>query len=84
MMILALGVWAFVRAFLVNSAAVSLDNVVLRHQLSVLQRSVSRPLRPWDCLIWVGLSQLWAGWQASLIIAQPATALACHRQGFQL
>ena len=42
-MILVLGVWAFVRAVLVNSAAVSLENVVLRHQLAVLQRSVGRP-----------------------------------------
>jgi len=32
-MIVVLGVWAFVRAVLVNSAAVSLENVVLRHQL---------------------------------------------------
>jgi hypothetical protein len=40
-MILVLGVWAFVRALLVNSAAVSLENVVLRHQLA--QRSVGRP-----------------------------------------
>jgi hypothetical protein len=42
-MILVLGVWAFVRALLVNSAAVSLENVALRHQLAVLQRSVGRP-----------------------------------------
>ena len=42
-MMLVLGVWAFVRALLVNSAAVSLENVVLRHQLAVLQRSVGRP-----------------------------------------
>jgi putative transposase len=80
-----LGVWAFVRALLVNSAAVSLENVALRHQLSVLQRSVGRPqLRRRDRLFWVGLSKLWAGWQASLVIVQPATVLAWHRQGFQL
>jgi hypothetical protein len=42
-MILVLGAWAFVRALLVNSAAVSLENVAPRHQLSVLQRSVRRP-----------------------------------------
>ena len=42
-MILVLGVWAFVRALLVNSAAVWLENVALRHQLAVLQRSVGRP-----------------------------------------
>src|SRR5262245_10363172 len=38
-MIVVLGVWAFLRALLVNSAAVSLENMALRHQLSVLQRS---------------------------------------------
>jgi putative transposase len=84
-MILVLGVWAFVRALLGNSAAVSLENVVLRHQLAVLQRSVRRPrIRRWDRLFWVGLSRLWAGWRASLVIVQPATVLAWHRQGFQL
>ena len=63
-MILVLGVWAFVRALLVNSAAVSLENVALRHQLAVLQRSVGRPrLRRRDRLLWVVLSQLWAGWR---------------------
>ena len=45
-MILVLSVWAFVRALLGNSAAVSLENVVLRHQLAVLQRSVGRPPAP--------------------------------------
>jgi putative transposase len=84
-MIFVLGAWVFVRALLVNSAAVSLENVALRHQLAVLQRSVGRPqLRPWDRLVWVGLSQLWAGWRARLVIVQPATGLAWHRQGFQL
>src|SRR3989442_8075991 len=84
-MILVLGVWAFVRAVLVNSAAVSLENVVLRHQLAVLQRSVGRPrLRRRDRLFWVALSQLWAGWRASLVIVQAATVLAWHRQGFRL
>jgi len=63
-MILVLGVWAFVRALLVNSAAVSLENVALRHQLTVLQRSVGRPrLHRRDRLFWVGLSKLWAGWR---------------------
>src|SRR5437016_3319627 len=84
-MILVLGVWTFVRALLVTSAAVSLENVVLRHQLAVLQRSVGRPrLRRRDRIFWVGLSRLWAGWRSSLVMVQPATVLAWHRQGFQL
>jgi putative transposase len=82
-MILVLGVWAFLRALLGSSAAV--EHVALRHQLVVLQRSVGRPrLRRWDRLVWVGLSQLWAGWRSTLVIVQPGTVLAWHRQGFQL
>ena len=84
-MILVLGVWAFVRALLGNAAAVSLENVALRHQLAVLQRSVGRPrLRRPDRLFWVWLSRLWARWRSSLLIVQPATVLAWHRQGFRL
>jgi hypothetical protein len=82
-MIVVLGVWAFVRALLGNSASVSMENVALRHQLAILQRSVPRPrLRRRDRLLWVAFSQLWAGWRASLLIVQPATVLAWHRQGF--
>jgi putative transposase len=84
-MILVLGVWAFVRALLGNSPAVSLENVALRHQLSVLQRSVRRPrFSRRDRIFWLWLARLWAGWRASLLIVQPATVLAWHRQGFQL
>jgi putative transposase len=84
-MILVLGVWVFVRALLGNSPAVSLENVALRHQLSVLQRSVRRPrFSRRDRIFWLWLARLWAGWRASLLIVQPATVLAWHRQGFQL
>src|SRR2546428_4244146 len=80
-MILGLSVWAFVRALLGNSAAVSLENVVLRHQLAVLQRSVGRPrLRRRDRLFWGALSQLGAGRRANLLTFQPASVLARHRQ----
>src|SRR2546422_10954178 len=84
-MILVLGACAFVRALLGNSAAGSLENVVLRHHLAVLQRSVPRPqLLRRDRIFWVWLSRLWAGWRSSLVIVQPATVLAWHRQGFHL
>src|SRR4029434_4742678 len=84
-MILVLGVWAFVRALLGSSAAVTLENVALRHQLAVLQRSVGRPrLRRWDRIFWVCLSRLWANWRASLVLVRPATVVAWHRQGFRL
>jgi hypothetical protein len=74
----------FLRVLLFGAAAVALENLALRHQLLVLQRSVSRPrLSGGDRVFWVWLSRLWAAWRASLVIVQPATVLAWHRRGFQ-
>lgn len=42
-MILVLGVWTFLRALLGHSTVVTIENIALRHQLMVLQRS-GRPL----------------------------------------
>jgi putative transposase len=84
-MILALGVWTFLRALLGRSTAVTLENVALRHQLMILRRSLPRPrLRRHDRILWVCLSRLWANWRSSLLIVQPATVVAWHRQGFRL
>jgi hypothetical protein len=71
-MILVLGVWAFVRALLGNSAAVSLENVALRHQLAILQRSGRRPpLRRRDRIFWLWLARLWPGWRDSVRCPSP-------------
>jgi hypothetical protein len=79
-MMLVLGFWTFLRAVFFGSAAIVL--VTLRHQLLVLQRSVGRPrLARWDRIFWVWLSRVWASWRFSLVIVQPATVLAWHRQG---
>ena len=84
-MLLATALWTFLRALLFGSAAIALENLALRHQLVVLQRAVARPrLTRWDRILWVWLSRLWASWRSSLVIVQPATVLAWHRQGFQL
>ena len=84
-MILVSGLWTFCRAVLFGSAAIALENLALRHQLLVLQRSVVRPrLSRWDRVFWVWLSRVWASWRSSLVIVQPATVLAWHRRGFRL
>jgi putative transposase len=84
-MILVLGVWTFLRALLGRSTAGTLENVALRHQLDVLQRSTPRfRLRRRDRIFWVCLSRLWANWRASLVLVRPATVVAWHRQGFRL
>jgi Aconitase X swivel domain len=84
-MIFVIGLWTFVRALLFGSAAIALENLALRHQLLVLQRSVSRPhLSRWDRVLWVWLSRVWVGWRSSLAIVQTATVLVWRRRGFQL
>ena len=42
-MLFAIGLWTFPRAVLLGPATIALENVALRHQLLVLQRSVGRP-----------------------------------------
>ena len=62
-----------------------LENLALRHQLAVLQRSAPRPrLRPSDRVLWVLLSRLWRGWGEAVAIVQPETVLRWQRTGFKL
>ena len=62
-----------------------LENLALRHQLVVLQRTAPRPrLRTADRLFWVLLSRLWAGWTDAISVVQPATVIRWHRTGFKL
>ena len=50
-----------------------LENLALRHQLAVLQRTAPRPLlRTADRLFWVLLSRLWSGWRGAVSVVQPA------------
>jgi putative transposase len=61
------------------------ENLALRHQLAVLQRTAPRPrLRTADRLFWVLLSRLWSGWTDAVSIVQPATVIRWHRTGFSL
>ena len=62
-----------------------LENLALRHQLVVLQRTVPRPrLRPSDRVFWVLLARLWHGWAEVVAIVQPETVIRWQRTGFRL
>jgi hypothetical protein len=64
---------------------VAAENLALRHQLTVLQRSVKQPkIHRRDRIFWVWLSRLWSGWQSALLIVQPETIVQWHHQGFRL
>jgi hypothetical protein len=68
-----------------SRVALQVENLALRHQLGVLQRSVKRPrLTPPDRLLWAWLCGAWGNWRSALIIVQPETVIAWHRKGFRL
>ena len=66
-----------------SRAALQLENLALRHQIGVLQRSVrKRPkLTPLDRLLWVWLFAVWSDWRSALAIVHPETVIAWHRAG---
>ena len=63
----------------------ALENMALRQQLAVLERSGKRPrLRQRDRVFWVLLSALWPAWRSALMIVKPDTVLGWRRRGFRL
>ena len=66
-----------------SRAALGLENLALRHQIGVLQRSARhRPkLTSGDRLLWICMSRLW---RAALAVVKPETVIAWHRAGFRL
>ncbi|MFL6450231.1 MAG: integrase core domain-containing protein [Bryobacteraceae bacterium] len=73
-------------SLLKSRTALQLENIALRHQIGVLQRSAKKRLQLHnsDRLFWVGLSQLWSEWRSALVIVKPETVIAWHRKAFRL
>jgi len=66
-------------------AALQLENLALRHQLSVLHRSVKRPeLTTFDRFLWAWLCGVWADWRSAILLVKPETVIGWHRKGFRL
>jgi putative transposase len=63
---------------------VVLENLALREQLGIFQRSVPRPtIRRQDRLFWVWLQRVWKQWRSALVIVQPETVLDWQRRRFK-
>ena len=77
---------ATLSAILRSRAALGLENLALRHQIGVLQRSARKrsKLTPLDRLLWAWLSRIWSDWRSALAIVQPETVIAWHRRSFRL
>jgi len=73
------------RALFASRAELAAENLALRHQLSVLTRSVKRPIvRQRDRIFWAWLSRIWSAWRSALLIVKPETVIRWHRQGLRL
>ena len=86
MLIFLASLLATLPSILLSRAALELENLALRHQIGVLQRSArKRPkLILLDRLLWVWLSRVWSDWRSALDIVQPDTVIAWHRKGFRV
>ncbi len=62
-----------------------IENLALRQQILVLQRSNPRPpFTALDRTFWLLLCRYWAGWRRPLRLVQPETVIAWHRKGWRL
>jgi putative transposase len=75
--------WAYLGSTFRSREALRLENMALRHQVAVYQRTVRARPGPMDRLFWAWLARLWVGWQEALVVVQPRTILAWQRQRFR-
>ncbi len=63
---------------------VALENIALRQQLGIFQRSVRRPkIRPLDRLFWVCLRKVWKEWKSALEFVRPETVVDWQGRRFK-
>jgi len=63
-----------------NRQALALENLVLRQQLAVLQRSVKRPqLTNADRCFWILLYRFWNGWDKVNVLIDIFLGLPLHK-----
>ena len=61
--------------------SLALENLALRHQIAVLERSGKRPkLRRRDRAFWILLSVVWPDWCSALVIIKPETVMRWRRE----
>ena len=77
-------IFRFISPLFKTRIGLQAENVALRHQLCVFQRSVSRPkIRPADRVLWSILCQYWPDWKEALIFVKPNTVIRWQRKRFK-
>jgi hypothetical protein len=76
--------WAL-RSAVRTHRGLALENLALRHQLTVLRRRTPgrAPLTPPDRLLWVWLMGSWREWRQAVVVVQPETVIRWSRQCFR-
>ena len=84
MKILTRLIFEFLRLIFRGKHDIVLENLALRQQLVVQQRSIKRPkIKNRDRIFWIWLSRFWNNWGAPLIIVKPPTVIGWHKKGFK-
>lgn len=84
MLTVLLGLFRLVWLFGKGHHAVVLENIALRHQLSVYKRRQKRPrLAERDRWLWMALSVLWRNWRKALVLVHPDTVVRWQRERFR-
>ena len=85
MLTIALALLRYLLSWLRARHELGLENIALRHQLTVLQRQGHKPrLKGQDRVFWVVLKRTWPKWRTAVMIFQPETVIAWQRAGFRL
>jgi hypothetical protein len=64
------------RGFFVSQSNLILENLALRQQLTVQQRTIKRPkLKRKERIFWAWLSRIWPHWKSALIVVRPETVI---------
>lgn len=67
-----------------SRTALQIENLALRHQLGVYQRSIKRPkVQRADRILWSLLARVWAEWKDALIFVKPDTVIRWQRRRFK-
>ncbi len=77
--------WWILASLLKSRKRLEAENLVLRHQVTVLRRSVPQRLRlrGSDRFLFVWLNRLWPSVLDAIIIVTPETVVRWHRSGFK-
>ncbi|HEX5009894.1 MAG TPA: hypothetical protein VFY71_05795 [Planctomycetota bacterium] len=72
------------RVLVLDRRRLLLENMALRQQVTVLERSVQRPhLRDSDRVFWILMRKALRDWKSCLLVVKPETVIRWHRRGWQ-